>query len=143
RKARLAPNFQRRILFGSAPIIAGHSGQCTCIRNLHLRQNPCPPRDPYSRWSRCLPPDPKSIAAAPMPPERNVNIRHVSRENIRRDPPRLIFAEQQLGRADCPHLSKFPKKYTHFAQNGHKQIKRLETWENKERWCRCSGSRSL
>jgi hypothetical protein len=29
--------------------------------------------------------------------------------------------------ADCPHLSKFPKKYTHFAQNGHKQIKRLKT----------------
>jgi hypothetical protein len=60
-------------------------------------------------------------AAAPMPPKRDVNIRHVSREIIGRDPPRLIFAEQ-LGRADCPHLSKFPKKYTHFAQNGHKQI---------------------
>ena len=56
-----------------------------------------------------------------MPPERDVNIRHVSREIIGRDPPRLIFAEQ-LGRADCPQLSKFPKKYTHFAQNGHKQI---------------------
>jgi len=62
-----------------------------------------------------------------MPPERNVNIRHVSRENIRRDPPHLIFAEQQLGHADCPHLWKFPKKYMHFAQNGHKQIKRLKT----------------
>ena len=36
RKARLAPSFPRRILFGSAPIIAGHSGQCTCIRNPHL-----------------------------------------------------------------------------------------------------------
>jgi hypothetical protein len=29
-----------------------------------------------------------------MSPERNVDIRHVSRENIRRDPPRLIFGEQ-------------------------------------------------
>jgi hypothetical protein len=26
--------------------------------------------------------------------------------------------------ADCPHL---PEKYTHFAQNRHKQIKRLKT----------------
>jgi hypothetical protein len=34
-----------------------------------------------------------------MSPERNVDIRHVSRENIRRDPPRLIFAEQLGGRA--------------------------------------------
>jgi hypothetical protein len=32
-----------------------------------------------------------------MSPERNVDIRHVSRENIRRDPPRLIFAEQLGG----------------------------------------------
>jgi hypothetical protein len=29
-----------------------------------------------------------------MSPERNVNIRHVSRENIHRNPPRLIFGEQ-------------------------------------------------
>jgi hypothetical protein len=43
-----------------------------------------------------------------MSPERNVVMRHVSREIIGRDPLRLIFAEQ-LGRADCPHLSKFPK----------------------------------
>ena len=53
-------------------------------------------------------------------------MRHASREIVGRNPPRLIFAEQ-LGRADCSHLSKFPKKYTHFAQNGHKQIKRLKT----------------
>jgi hypothetical protein len=38
-----------------------------------------------------------------MSPERNVDIRHVSRENIRRDPPRLIFAEQ-LGRRAPPQL---------------------------------------
>jgi hypothetical protein len=29
-----------------------------------------------------------------MSPERNVNIRHVSRENIHRDQPRLIAREQ-------------------------------------------------
>ena len=40
-----------------------------------------------------------------MSPERNVDIRHVSRENIRRDPPRLIFAEQLGGRAPAKLLT--------------------------------------
>jgi hypothetical protein len=60
-----------------------------------------------------------------MSPERNVDIRHVSRENIRRDPRPLIFAEQFCCGLSTPF--EIPKKYTHFAQNGHKQIKRLKT----------------
>ena len=51
--------------------IAGNSGQCPSIRDPHLRQSTCLPRDPYSRlrprllhdpysWeSQCLPLDPK------------------------------------------------------------------------------------
>jgi hypothetical protein len=38
-----------------------------------------------------------------MSPERNVNIRHVSRENIHRYPPRLILTEQ-LGCQSPPPL---------------------------------------
>jgi hypothetical protein len=49
--------------------------------------------DPHSqqRLRRFLH-DPKSLTPA-LTQKRNVNIRHVSRENIRRNPPRLIFAE--------------------------------------------------
>jgi hypothetical protein len=59
--------------------------------------------DPHSqqRLRRFLH-DPKSLTPAPTQ-KRNVNIRHVSRENIRRNPPRLIFAEQ-LGRRPPPWL---------------------------------------
>jgi hypothetical protein len=49
--------------------------------------------DPHSqqRLRRFLH-DPKSLTPAPTQ-KRNVNIRHVSRENIRRNPPRLVFGE--------------------------------------------------
>jgi hypothetical protein len=59
--------------------------------------------DPHSqqRLRRFLH-DPKSLTPAPTQ-KRNVNIRHVSREKIRRNPPRLIFAEL-LGRQPPPRL---------------------------------------
>jgi hypothetical protein len=61
------PSFPRRILFGSAPTIAGHSGQCPCIRD-----------DPYSRQSPCLPDNPYRRQSLHRDPPCNVNIRHVS-----------------------------------------------------------------
>jgi hypothetical protein len=54
-------------------------------------------RDPRSQQRlRFLLHDPKSLTPAPTQ-KRNVNIHHVSRENIRRNLPRLILADRRAG----------------------------------------------
>src|SRR5262249_25502817 len=57
-------SFPRRILFGSAPTIAGPSE--------------CLPDDQYLRQSPCLPDDPYRRQSLPRDPSCHVNIRHVS-----------------------------------------------------------------
>ena len=81
---------------------------------------------------------------AEEPPERSVSIRHVSREIIGRDPPRLIFAEQ-LGRAACPHHSQKVHAFCTKWSQTNKTVKNCKyRGRTKERWRRsCSGSRSL
>ena len=59
------PSFPRRTLFGSAPTIAGHSGQYPCFRD-----------DPSQ--SRCLHDNPYRRQSLPGDPSCNVNICHVS-----------------------------------------------------------------
>jgi len=80
----------------------GRAGAFPTTRN---RGSACAFRDPKSRQR--LPPDPKSIAAASISPERNVNIRHVSREDICRDPPRLavvyVVSISTASMCDTPH----------------------------------------
>ena len=83
RKARRVPSFPRHILFGSAPTIAGRSGQCPCDTH-HRPQCPRLRHGPHSRQRLCLSHDPKSLTAASTQEsstqERNVDIRHASRE---------------------------------------------------------------
>src|SRR6516225_652231 len=93
--------------------LLAHSRRCPCSHH-----DPPPPQRPHNPISL------RATLTAEETPERNVIIRHVSREIIGRDPPRLIFAEQ-LGLAGCPHHSQ--KAHAFCTKWSHKQIKRLKT----------------
>src|SRR6516225_6720406 len=132
RKARHVPNSPRHIFIGMATNIAGMTVRDTLLA--HSRRCPCSHHDPHPPQRPHNPISLRATLTAEETPERNVIIRHVSREIIGRDPPRLIFAEQ-LGRAACPHHSQKVHAFCTKWSQTNKTVKNCEYRGRTKRWC--------
>jgi len=100
------------IFIGTAPNIAGTTVRGTLLA--HSRQCPCSRHDLHPH--QCLHNPLEAALTAEEALERNVNIRHVSREIIGRDQPRQMDGRREVMRGDRGHRARrelLPSKSQH------------------------------